>query len=305
MLYSNRFLVFVLILFVFCEKSSAQDSLQTVIATKGDGIYGLLRKQGLDPIKYYKAFIELNKENLKDSIGLYQGKSYLIPTLVKDSVMIVSAIDSIQKPDELLDYLKDEYPIFGKEHAKVLRKSKRLAGTVYYLVSGHGGPDPGAVEDSDGVVLAEDEYAYDITLRLARELVAHGALVYLIIKDEDDGIRSERILAVDRDELCYPEDELPLSQLGRLKQRTLAVNGLYLKHKGQYQRLIVTHIDSRSKSKNIDVFFYHHKKSKKGKLLAESIHTTFLKKYKKHQPNREYSGQFRIEVYMLLIIHIR
>ena len=46
----------------------------------------------------------------------------------------------------------------------------------------------------------------------------------------------------------------------------------------------------RSKGKNIDVFFYHHKNSKNGKRLAENIHESFKQKYAKHQPNRHYSG---------------
>ena len=41
---------------------------------------------------------------------------------------------------------------------------------------------------------AEDEYAYDITLRLAKELLAHGAEVYIIIQDENDGIRDDFVL---------------------------------------------------------------------------------------------------------------
>ncbi len=61
---------------------------------------------------------------------------------------------------------------------------------------------------------------------------------------------------------------------------------------GKYQRLIVTHVDSRSVGQNIDVFFYHHEKSKNGKKLAERIHTTFQEKYRLHQPNRTYTGTF-------------
>ena len=53
---------------------------------------------------------------------------------------------------------------------------------------------------------------------------------------------------------------------------------------------MVTHIDSRSESKNIDVFFYHHSKSKNGKRLAKSIYKTFERKYKEFQPNRGYQG---------------
>ena len=50
-----------------------------------------------------------------------------------------------------------------------------LAGLVFYLVSGHGGPDPGAIGIYQGRQLHEDEYAYDIILRLARELLTRGA----------------------------------------------------------------------------------------------------------------------------------
>ena len=63
-----------------------------------------------------------------------------------------------------------------------------------------------------------------------------------------------------------------------------------MKHKGAYQRLIVTHVDSRNENKNIDVFFYHHKKSKNGKRLALNIYESFKEKYAKHQPKRVYSG---------------
>ena len=173
------------------------------------------------------------------------------------------------------------------------------------MISGHGGPDPGAMTTYVGKAISEDEYAYDVTLRLARELLSHGAMVYVIIRDPDDGIRDDRILEIDRDEVAYPNEEIPLNQLARLKQRVGIVNKLYQENKGKYQRLIVTHVDSRSIGQNIDVFFYHHEKSKNGKKLAESIHKTFEAKYKKYQPNRVYSGTFedRSSLYLVKKTH--
>ncbi len=147
-----------------------------------------------------------------------------------------------------------------------------------------------SVIKSDDYWSFEDEYAYDVTLRLARKLIANGAKVYIIIKDENDGIRDEKVLEVDYDEVNYPNNPISLSQKLRLIERTKAVNNLFLKHKGAYQRLIVTHIDSQTKGKNIDVFFYHHNKSKSGKKLAQNIHNSFKEKYAEHQPNRIYSG---------------
>lgn len=294
-------LLFILCGGIYCVYG--QDSLPTIVAQKGDGILSLLRKQGMNPYEAYDYFIALNMDNLRDSVHLYEGRSYKIPQLPMDTVVVV---DSIQKQSTKIKEIKGkEYSIFGKKYALVLPKSERLKETVYYLVSGHGGPDPGAMAVYRGKSIAEDEYAYDITLRLARELIAHGAKVHIIIRDPDDGIRDDRILEIDRDEVNYPKETIPLNQVARLKQRVEAVNKLYLKNKGKYQRLIVTHVDSRSKGQNIDVFFYHHENSKNGKKLAESIHKTFQAKYKKFQPNRTYSGTFgdRTSLYMVKKTH--
>ncbi|MFS4468584.1 N-acetylmuramoyl-L-alanine amidase family protein [Maribacter sp. 2210JD10-5] len=291
--------VFILLFTFFNLGLYGQDSIQMITADKGDGILSLLRKQGVNPYDYYDQFVRLNIDNLRDSIHLYEGRSYIFPKAALDTVPI---LDSIQEQTKTIKEIKVEtFPIFGKEYETVVAKSERLKESVYYLVSGHGGPDPGAMAKYAGTSIAEDEYAYDITLRLARELMAHGAEVYIIIRDENDGIRDERILEIDHDEVAYPDKTIPLNQLKRLKQRVGIINKLYKKNKGKFQRLIVTHVDSRKVGQNIDVFFYHHEKSKNGKKLAESVHKTFLSKYKKYQPNRTYTGTFqdRTNLYMV------
>ncbi|MDF0707317.1 MAG: N-acetylmuramoyl-L-alanine amidase [Bacteroidota bacterium] len=247
------------------------------MAQEGDGIYSLLRRHGVSPTKHYNSFVEMNAEDLGEDETLIMGRTYILPDTL--SVEEVERVEGIT------------YPIFGQEFKRVDKASDRLANTVYYLISGHGGPDPGAVEKYHGKLIAEDEYAYDVTLRLARELISHGAEVHLIVQDANDGIRDNKVLELDTDETVLSQT-LPLGQLERLKQRTKAVNDLYLKNTGKYQRLLVTHVDSRGEGTNIDVFFYHHEKSSNGKKLAESIHRTFLKKYKKFQPNRLYNGTF-------------
>ncbi|WP_062056107.1 N-acetylmuramoyl-L-alanine amidase family protein [Sediminicola sp. YIK13] len=301
-MYPKKCSLLLLVLVLSSLSIYAQNSVKTVIAEKGDGIFSILRKQGMDPIKHYGHFVALNKDNLRDSIQLYEGRKYVLPPFVEAEV-----VDTIQnKATEIKSMGKEaEYSIFGKKYALVPNMSKALEGAVYYLISGHGGPDPGAIENYEGKIIAEDEYAYDITLRLARELMSQGAKVYIIIRDPNDGIRDERILEIDRDEVTYPNLEIPLNQLARLKQRVDAVNMLYAENKGKYQRLIVTHVDSRSKGQNIDVFFYHHENSKNGKRFAENIHTTFQNKYQKYQPNREYSGTFedRTNLYLVKKTH--
>lgn len=283
---------------------AAQDSLNTVMAQPGDGILSLLRKQGVNPYEVFDDFVAMNSDVLRDSVHLIAGKSYLIP---RPTLKMVTGVDTITKQAVTTKKLEPitTYAIFGERNKTVIAKSKRLEGNVYYLVSGHGGPDPGAMGTYGGKVIAEDEYAYDITLRLAKELLAHGATVHIIIQDKNDGIRDDHILEIDHDEVAYPDKTIPLNQVARLKQRVAIVNDLYKENRGKYQRLIVTHVDSRSEGQNIDVFFYHHEKSMNGKKLAESIHKTFDAKYKKFQPNRSYAGTFedRTSLYLVKKTH--
>lgn len=188
---------------------------------------------------------------------------------------------------------KGIFPIFGKEFERVDLKSTRLTGCVYYVVAGHGGPDPGAMVTYEGHSLCEDEYAYDISLRLARNLLEHDATVYMITRDNDDGIRNDSFLEMDKDEVCYPEQTIPLNQVARLDQRVDAINVLYKKHKTEgvkKQRAIIIHVDSRGKGERIDMFFYHNPRSSQGKDLASLLTNTIQKKYDEHQRGRGYSG---------------
>ncbi|WP_303318163.1 N-acetylmuramoyl-L-alanine amidase [Flavivirga abyssicola] len=295
-----------LLLFLYLTIPSitiAQASQIKVIASAGDGVYSILRNNGFEPTKYYKAFIELNKDSLTLDNGLVKGRTYRLPTIQKkDSIVTIETPPIVDKTkpkisDNPLDSKPTvkhiNYPLFGKDYAHVPLENNMLNGTIYYLISGHGGPDPGAIETYNGKLISEDEYAYDVTLRLARRLISYGAKVYIIIKDKNDGIRDKKILEVDYDEVNFPNKPISKNQKLRLRQRTKTVNSLYLKHKGAYQRLIVTHVDSRSKGKNIDVFFYHHYNSKSGKRLAKNIHQSFKEKYAKYQPNRTYSGSVK------------
>lgn len=185
------------------------------------------------------------------------------------------------------------YPLFGKENEKVDIEDTKLKGRVYYIVAGHGGPDPGAMVKNGSHTLCEDEYAYDISLRLARNLMQHSATVYMITEDKNDGIRSGEFLKMDKDETCYQNQVIPLNQVKRLNQRVDAINVLYNKHKKQgakRQRAVVIHVDSRSSSQRIDMFFYHNPKSSKGKSLATQLRNTIDAKYAMHQKGRGYSG---------------
>lgn len=185
------------------------------------------------------------------------------------------------------------FPIFGPKYAKTPLASSRLKGKVYYLISGHGGPDPGAQGKRAGHTLCEDEYAYDVTLRLLRLLISHGATAYMIVRDPNDGIRDENFLSCDKDEFVWGNLPIPRGQKERLQQRTDLINELTAKHLRAGQRdqtVIEIHVDSRSRDAKTDVFFYYRPESQKSKDLAQHVHRTFLEKYLKLRGQRGYNG---------------
>ena len=195
--------------------------------------------------------------------------------------------------------------IFGPEYSKLSKKSDRLKGKVFYISGGHGGPDPGAVASAGGRTICEDEYAYDVSLRLARNLMEQGGTVHIIIQDGNDGIRNEDILACDHDEKTMGTEIIPINQLARLKQRTDAINDLYATYqrKGvKDQILVCIHVDSRSENERQDVFFYHFEHSKPGKKLATNMQTVFQEKYSKYRAGGDYQGTVSCRnLYMLRV----
>ena len=185
------------------------------------------------------------------------------------------------------------FSIFGAPYAYTPLESSRLKGKVYYISSGHGGVDPGAMATRGGRSICEDEYAYDVSLRLCRQLIAHGATTYMVVRDEDDGIRSGEYLECDKDEKLWGGVRMVLQQKARLFQRSNIINELYEKHRLQGvkdQLLVEIHVDSRSHSERTDVFFYHHSSSEEGKELAEQMHQTLKTKYKQYRAGGYYHG---------------
>ena len=183
--------------------------------------------------------------------------------------------------------------VFGPEYCNVNCESEKLKGKVFYISSGHGGPDPGAITKMGSCNICEDEYAYDVSLRLARMLMQNGAMVHIVTQDANDGIRNDDLLLCDKDEKTMGTKCMPVNQLARLKQRTDMVNDLYSSYakKGiKDQTLICIHVDSRSASTRQDVFFYYYDQSKRGKTLANNVQEVFEEKYAKYRPGSEYEG---------------
>jgi len=242
-------------------------NLETDKPQPGEGLNSFFIRHNLTKTEHLDLFIELNAGKMGANNSLLAHQTYTIPN---------SKIELFE-------------PLFGKSRERFPLESKEMAGSVYYLISGHGGPDPGAVGTMGDKELHEDEYAYDITLRLAKKLMENGSKIYMIIQDPDDGIRDESFFNNDKHETCMGEVISPL-QIARLKQQTHKVNELDKQDKEAYKRCIIIHIDSRSATQRIDVFFYHDKNSSKGLELSNTLRQTFESKYGQHQPSRGFTG---------------
>jgi N-acetylmuramoyl-L-alanine amidase len=184
-------------------------------------------------------------------------------------------------------------PLFGASDETISIRSQELKGKVFYVISGHGGPDPGAISETGGHTLCEDEYAYDVSLRLARNLMEHGAIVEVVVQDQNDGIRDSKYLACDKDEVTVEKKEIPLNQLLRLQQRVHNVNTLAAQYSAEGfkdQTVICIHVDSQNPSARRDVYFYYFEESEGGKNLAYSLQETFHKKYHQNRAGRGYTG---------------
>ena len=285
-----------LLFFLLFLPLTAMAQQERVTPKSGEGISAFLERNGRAGKAYYKEFLKLNASRLRGKEELRLGVKYVLPPLTTGKKAADGKGGKEGKDAEAArtggkgkKFVNE--PLFGKELARVEVTSNRLRGACFYVVSGHGGPDPGAIGKVGKRELHEDEYAYDVALRLARNLMQEGAEVHIVIQDAKDGIRDEAYLSNSKRETCMGA-AIPLNQVERLKQRCAKINELYRKDRKthKYCRAIFLHVDSRSKSAQTDVFFYHAPKSVLGKKLAVTMKETFESKYGKHQPNRGFEG---------------
>lgn len=253
-------------------------SQEKVYPKKGEGIELLLKRFDRNGASYKKEFIRINKSRLGKNNSLKMGVRYTLPPLHQVSTASGSKTKS----------RKGYEPLFGPKNASYKTVSSELNGACFYLVSGHGGPDPGAIGKIGNHELHEDEYAYDVILRVARNLLMRGAKVHIIIQDSKDGIRDDLYLNNSKRETCMGS-RIPLNQVSRLKQRCDKINSLSRRDQEKYKRALFLHVDSRSKSKRTDVFFYH-SNGKQSRKLANVMKSTFQQKYAQYQPGRGFDG---------------
>jgi N-acetylmuramoyl-L-alanine amidase len=244
-----------------------QTAEHKVIAESGDGIFSILRKQGLNPAKYYAEFVELNKENLRNGSELHLGRAYIIPY----------AEDSFKKTAVAVQAkAKHEKSIFKSELATISPKSTKLKNAVIYLISGNN-----LNNTSSSVNRITDE----ITVNLAQELMVHGAQVYLIKSESEKKSNTFS-------EISNRNTEGAMADLSQMQEYVEIINKKYLKHQGKYQRLLITRVNNDITDEYCEVSVYHHNSSENGRRIASNIQRIFNENSIESKPFKEYTEIF-------------
>ncbi len=242
------------------------------------------------PMEEIECFSNREEKQIADSKESESPKSEELKNITETNNVTVLTPTTVMKRKGIKEI---KVPLMGPKYEMVNIEDFSLQGQVYYIISGHGGPDPGAVCTDCPYMMCEDEYAYDVSLRLARNLMQHGATVHMVVQDANDGIRDEEHLKCDNDETLLGKSVIPLNQKKRLRERAENVNALYRKYKKKgvkVQKAIEIHVDSRNKDKRQDVFFYYNANNKASEELANTVQEVFASKYALHQKDRGYQG---------------
>jgi len=222
---------------------TSQSKLDTVIAKKGDGIFSILRNEGIDPVKYYEEFYKLNEKDIRNGSELVIGKNYLLPDApdsFKNRGVRIAVEELVEKS------------IFDKELTNLAVKDSSLKNTVYYLMYS---PSLSGKDIS--------ERSNNFIIQLARALLVRSAKVYLL-----DSAMSEENLKTNATDKSFN-----IAQLGGYPS---IVNKKYLMNNGSYQRVIVLQELSKS-TRNYVLNVQHYSSSKEGQMLANSLQRNFRK----------------------------
>jgi len=243
----RKFGIYSLLFLSLSFNGFSQDSLQTVVAKNGDGIFSMLRNEGIDIVKYYGEFLELNQDKIKNGSRLIIGEEYIIPD-APDSFKRRGT--KIVMPDAM------ETPIFEGELASLEIKDSILKNAVFYVLIDNGkDANEGAKNSKDG-----------IAVRMARKLLQSSARVYLLNSSSNDSLDLIDFVSV--------------------------INKKYLKHSGDYQRLLVINTDDIGTKSKTDVTVYHYAESEEGKKFADNILKVFGKNTIKYKSLNEYAEVF-------------
>ena len=259
--------VFSLLYVLFPLLMFGQTKENVVVAESGDGIFSILRKQGLNPAKYYAEFVDLNRDNLRNGSELHLGRTYKIP-YAEDS-FTKTAIQVEAEGDK-------EESLFTGELSQISPKSDKLKNAVIYLISGN---SPNQTSNEAHKITDE------ITLNLAQELMVNGAQVYFIRSEAQNK-------HVNKKETDIEDTEGAMADLSQMQEYVEIINKKFLKHQGKYQRLVITRVNNAITDNQCEVSVFHHGTSENGRSIADNIQKVLKQHSIKNRPFEDYNEIF-------------
>lgn len=240
--------------FFLTGQTTTKDS---VLAEKGDGIFSILRKQGLDPVKYYGDFLELNADSLKNGSEIVFGRTYIIPQApdsYKEMGIRINADDA------------SETSIFGQEFATFNKKSDKLENAVIYLISASS-----LQKEFSNQNVAKD----DILKSVAKELLLNGAKVYLIEGNDE----ADMVIKDKESEEEETTMEAPMAGLENMRNYVELINTAFLKNSGKqkYQRILVIDLKQGAVAKKYHRVSVFHDDNVEGERFANNMQQIFNK----------------------------
>lgn len=138
--------------------------------------------------------------------------------------------------------------LLGISEVQAQKKKPALYGWAVVLDAGHGGMDPGASGIHNDKLVVEDEYVYDVTLRIRRMIRAKGGLVFMTTKDAV-GERNWDTFSVFphmRTERFVSDGTIVQAGTAGLRKRLRIGNQVRHRYSGHQQAWISVHFDVRS-----------------------------------------------------------
>jgi len=177
------------------------------------------------------------------------------------------APDSFEQMGRKIQLLnKVETAIFSKELHGIRKKDNSLENTVYYMILD--------VYNSSKSNIVSNE----IAKHMAKELLTHGAKVFMI--------------------------ENAMDKNANLGEYTSAINRLFLKHNGKYQRLLVMNLNDAISDNETKITIAHYDKSKEGQKLASNIGQIFQEMNVLKKTSKEYINVFTHDTNLYLAKNI-
>ena len=129
-----------------------------------------------------------------------------------------------------------------------------LYGWVVVLDPGHGGEDPGSSHFYNRQRVTEDEYVYDVMLRVRRIALARGAIVFSTVRDNvgERNWHPSRVFPDLRNERFSLDNSIVRAGTAGLRKRLLYGNSINRRYPSHRRAWISIHFDVLGRNNQID-----------------------------------------------------